>query len=47
MWWVSVKAKKDRWIDDDSKTFNVDIEINNLKTKDVSIQLKTKVLLDL
>ena len=33
--WVSVKAKKDRWIDDDSKSFNVDIEINNLKMKDI------------
>ena len=33
--WVSVKAKKERWVDDDSKSFNVDIEINNLKMKDI------------
>ena len=34
--WVSVNANKDRWVEDDNKTFNVDIEINNLKMKDIN-----------
>tara|TARA_B100000674_G_C37976482_1_gene979659 strand:- start:432 stop:4253 length:3822 start_codon:yes stop_codon:yes gene_type:complete len=34
--WVSVKVKRDRFCDDDSKTFNVDIEIDNVKMKDIT-----------
>lgn len=33
--WVCVKANRDRWIVDENKKFNVDIEINNLKIKDI------------
>jgi len=34
--WVSVKTNPERWCDDESKTFNVDIEIDNLKMKDIN-----------
>ena len=34
--WVSVKTTPDKWIDDESKTFNVDIQIDNLKMKDIN-----------
>ena len=34
--WVSVNTNRDRWCDDDDKTFNVDIEIDNLKMKDIN-----------
>ena len=34
--WVSVKTNKERWVDNDSKTFNVDIEIDNLKMRDIN-----------
>ncbi len=33
--WVSVRTNRSNWCDDDSKTFNVDIEIDNLKMKDI------------
>ena len=34
--WVSVKTNSQKWIEDDSKTFNVDIEIDNVKIKDIN-----------
>ena len=34
--WVSVNTNRDRWCDNESKTFNVDIEIDNLKMKDIN-----------
>ena len=33
--WVSISCKRDKWVNEDEKVFNVDIEINNLHMRNI------------